>query len=128
MPSRSREQVNCFASEDAYNMNDSWDGSEERKKSQTKKFDPKLIKYTYLERIEIEQKNRKRPGIATYHLEKSEDQIKAEQKKFDQKKISHGEKRYFYEDTTFLSNTCPGSGAHNPHVQFQSNSGNQEEG
>jgi hypothetical protein len=34
-------------------MNDSWDGEKLRKESLQKKTDPKLMKYTYLEQIEI---------------------------------------------------------------------------
>lgn len=54
-------------------MNDSWDGSDDIKKSKNKKIDPKVMKYTYIERIEMDQKNRKVPGVATYKLEKTMD-------------------------------------------------------
>jgi hypothetical protein len=101
---------------DVYKMNDSWDGEKDRKKSSQKKLDPKVIKYTFSEQIEIEQKNRKKPGIGTYYLNKTDDQIKAEIKKLSEKKKHEGQKRYFYEDTEFVSNLVPGSGAHNPHV------------
>jgi hypothetical protein len=52
-------------------MKDSWDGDKLRKKSLQAKRDPKLIKYTYLDQIEIEQKNLKKPGIATYRIQKT---------------------------------------------------------
>lgn len=32
------------------------------------------------------------------------------------KKVSHGPKRYFYEDTQYLSNQHPGAGSENPHL------------
>jgi|JI10StandDraft_1071094.scaffolds.fasta_scaffold927860_1 hypothetical protein len=32
------------------------------------------------------------------------------------KKVAHGPKRYFYEDTEFLSNHHPGAGSENPHL------------
>ena len=48
-----------------------WNFDKERKKGESKKIDSTLIKYTYLDRIEMEQKNRKAPGICTYSLEKS---------------------------------------------------------
>ena len=32
------------------------------------------------------------------------------------RKFSMGEKRYFYEDTEFMSNKSPGPGMHNPHL------------
>lgn len=105
-------------------MTDSWDGEKDRKKSAQKKLDPKTMKYTYIERIEMEQKSRKRPGIATYHIVKTDEQVKAEQKKLSEKKQHDGQKRYFYEDTEFVSNLVPGAGAHNPHVRQSINSGN----
>jgi len=49
VPGSSKTAINL----DAYHMTDSWDGSADRKKSQSKKFDPKLLKYSYLDRIEI---------------------------------------------------------------------------
>ncbi len=42
-----------------------------RKFGERRKLDKNLIKETYLDRIEIEQKNRKSPGICTYSIEKS---------------------------------------------------------
>ena len=48
-----------------------WATEAERKKGEKNKVDSKLIKYTYLDRIEMEQKNRKSPGVCAYSLEKS---------------------------------------------------------
>ncbi len=45
-----------------------WDFTQIKKWGERNKVDPKLIKYSYLERIEMEQKNRKSPGICTYSL------------------------------------------------------------
>lgn len=97
-------------------MGDSWDGESDRKKSSQKKIDPKVIKYTFIERIEIEQKNRKRPGICAYNINKTDAEIKADIKKMAERKMSEGQKRYFYEDTEYVSNLVPGAGSHNPHV------------
>lgn len=40
--------------------------------SKFRKIDKKLIKRTFLEDIEQEQKSRKKPGVCTYSLEKSQ--------------------------------------------------------
>ncbi len=62
-------------------------------------MDPKLSKYTYLDRIEMEQKNRKSPGICTYSLEKSLKEVDADNEKMKKQKVSVGEKIYFYQNT-----------------------------
>lgn len=49
----------------------SWDFEKIRKSGSNLKVDRKLSKNTYLDFIEITQKNRKSPGICTYNLEKS---------------------------------------------------------
>lgn len=67
-----------------------WDFEKLKKMSTKVKVDPKLIKYTYLERIEMEQKNRKSPGICTYSLEKSIKEKDEEKEKLKKRKVSVG--------------------------------------
>lgn len=45
-----------------------WDFSSAKKTAYHRKMDPKLIKETYLDKIEINQKKRKIPGVCTYSL------------------------------------------------------------
>lgn len=64
----------------------------------------------------MEAKNRKTPAPGSYNLNKTDTQIKQELQKWKTKKISHGPKRYFYEDTEFMSHLHPGAGSENPHL------------
>jgi len=54
-----------------------WDFEKMKKASMKFKIDSKLIKYTYLDQMEIEQKNRKSPGVCAYSLEKSQKEKEA---------------------------------------------------
>ena len=56
---------------DKHGSNSPWSFEKEQRISKHRNLDPKLRKNTYLEQIETEQKNRKKPGICTYSLEKS---------------------------------------------------------
>lgn len=58
------------------------------------------------------------PGVSTYKLEKSLDEINKILEKNKSKKISYGEKRYFHEDTSYLSARVPGAGFYNPHDEI----------
>ncbi len=51
-----------------HGSNKEWDFSSERKISLHRKMDPKLTKNTFLQKIEIDQKKRKVPGVCTYSL------------------------------------------------------------
>jgi cytochrome c553 len=64
------------------------------------KIDTSLKKYTYLDLIETEQKNRKKPAPGDYKQYASDADIKDMQLKLDQrcKKRRVSQKRYFYED------------------------------
>ncbi len=53
-------------------MKDSFDQKINKKKGTHTKIDEKLMKYTYIERIEMEQKNRKKPAPGSYNLNKSQ--------------------------------------------------------
>lgn len=64
----------------------------------------------------MEQKNRKKPAPGEYNLNKTDQQIKKELKSMKSKKITHGEKRFFYENFEHLSNSVPGMGTYNPHL------------
>ena len=55
----------------AHGAQKEWDFEKMRKNGERIKVDNKLIKYSYLDRIEMEQKNRKSPGVCAYSLEKS---------------------------------------------------------
>ena len=55
----------------AHGAQKEWDFEKMRKNGERIKVDSKLIKYSYLDRIEMEQKNRKSPGVCAYSLEKS---------------------------------------------------------
>ena len=86
-----------------------------KKNAEKIKVDPKLVKYSYLDRIEMEQKNRKSPGVCAYSLEKSMKEKDAEIERMKKKKQSVGEKVYFYMNTEKLSEIVPGPGMHSPH-------------
>lgn len=92
-------QVSKYTKLDAHGENRPWSFEKEALISKHRKKDPSLIKYTYLERIEMEQKNRKAPGVCAYSLEKSlkekDDAVKA----LSKKKNFVGEKHFFYDDT-----------------------------
>lgn len=79
-----------------YNLKDPWDQAQNQKEGNTKKIDPSLMKYTYLQRIEMEQKNRKKPAPGSYNLNKTDSEIKEQLKKMKGKKVSYGPKRYFF--------------------------------
>lgn len=59
----------------------------------------------------MEEKNRKTPAPGSYNLNKTDAQVKEEIEKMKTKKIHHGHKRYFYEETEALSNLHPGAGS-----------------
>lgn len=63
----------------------------------------------------MKQKKDPVPAVSTYHLEKSLEDIEKLLEKNRSKVVKQGEKRYFYMDTTFLSDKVPGSGHYNPH-------------
>jgi hypothetical protein len=63
----------------------------------------------------MEQKNRKSPGICSYSLEKSLKEQDAENEKLKKRKVSEGEKFYFYQNTERLSEGVPGAGNYCPH-------------
>ena len=54
---------------------DPWDQATNQKKSQFNKLDLSLSKYSYLDRIQMEQKNRATPAPGSYHLNKTDEQI-----------------------------------------------------
>ena len=66
----------------------------------------------------MEEKNRKKPAPGAYNLNKTDSQIKEELDKMKTKKSHQGPKRYFYEDTEFLSHHDPGPGSRNPHYEI----------
>ena len=76
--------------EDVHGDNKAWSFSRFESLSKKRKMDPKLIKYSYLDRIEIEQKKRKIPGVSTYSLEKSYKEKVAEAENMNQKKKNLG--------------------------------------
>lgn len=100
-----------------YNLKDPFDQETNQKRGKFNKLDKDLIKYTYIERIEMEQKNRKTPAPGDYNLSKTNDQIQEELKVLKSKKKSVGEKRFFYEDFEHLSQSVPGMGVYNPHLE-----------
>ena len=109
---------NFFIYSAAHSSQEPWDFKKAHEKGKSIKIDKDLSKNTYIEQIEREQKNRKKPGIGTYSIEKS---IKDKQKEIqDLKKrvIKAGQKRYFYENTENLSNIVPGAGNYNPHDEI----------
>lgn len=82
-----------------YNLGDPWDQEKNKKSGTNRKIDPKLIKYSYLDRIEMEEKNRKTPAPGSYNLNRTDAEIKEDLEKMRSKKVHYGPKRYFYEDT-----------------------------
>lgn len=73
-----------------YNLKDPFDQEINRKRGKFNKLDKDLIKYTFLERIEMEQKNRKTPAPGDYNLAKTNDQTQEELKVWKSKKRSVG--------------------------------------
>ena len=73
-----------------HNYQKEWESSEMKRLSNKYKMDPKLIKYTYLQRIQMEQKNRKSPGVCAYSLEKSFKEQQVQLEKLQKKKESVG--------------------------------------
>ena len=73
-----------------HNYQKEWESSEMKRLSNKYKMDPKLIKYTYLQRIQMEQKNRKAPGVCAYSLEKSFKEQQVQLEKLKKKKESVG--------------------------------------
>ena len=73
-----------------HNFQKEWESSEMKRLSNKYKMDPKLIKYTYLQRIQMEQKNRKSPGVCAYSLEKSFKEQQVQLEKLQKKKESVG--------------------------------------
>lgn len=55
-----------------HSLKDPWDQSVNQKRSMFNKLDQSLSKYTYIDRIEMEQKNRKTPAPGSYNLNKTE--------------------------------------------------------
>ena len=56
-----------------HTFKDPWDQSLNQKKSQYNKLDKSLSKYSYLDLIDTEQKNRTTPAPGSYNLEKTEE-------------------------------------------------------
>jgi len=54
-----------------HNLGDPWDQSINRKKSVTNRLDKSLSKYSYLDLINTEQKNRATPAPGSYSLNKT---------------------------------------------------------
>ena len=100
-----------------YNMKELFDQTANKKEAKKYPMDPKLMKYSYHDRIQMEEKNRKKPGVGTYNLNKTDKEIKEENEEFKNRKKHIGDKRFFYEDTEFNSTEAPGMGSHNPHLQ-----------
>lgn len=75
---------------------DPWDQADNRKRSAFNKMDASLSKYTYLDRIAIEQKNRASPAPGSYSLNKSEEQIQNHLKELKSRKRFEGSKHFFY--------------------------------
>lgn len=73
-----------------YNLKDPFDQEANQKRGKFNKLDKSLVKYTYLERIQMEQKNRKTPAPGEYNLTKTEDEIKDDLKVLKSKKKSVG--------------------------------------
>jgi len=96
--------------------NKEWNFEQIRKKNEKNKVDPKLSKYTYLDRIEMEQKNRKSPGVCAYSLEKSQKEKQADLEKLKKKKVHQDERTFFYMDTEKMSDSVPGPGNFCPNL------------
>lgn len=69
--------VKALPAPSTYNLKDSFDQSINKKKGPTRKINSSLSKYTYLDRIEMEAKNRKSPAPGSYNLNKTDSEIKA---------------------------------------------------
>ena len=54
-----------------HTLKDPWDQTINKKKSNLNKLDLSLSKYTYLDLIKTEQKNRKKPAPGSYNLNKT---------------------------------------------------------
>ena len=101
----------------AHGQQKEWDFEKLKKKGANIKVDPKLSKYTYLDQIETEQKNRKVPGICTYSLEKSLKEKELEADKYKKKPVQKDlEKPVFFQNTERLSEGVPGAGQYCPHL------------
>ena len=99
-----------------YKMRDVWLLTEDQKKKVgRRKVDSSLSKYTYIDGIVTEEKNRGKPGVGTYNLRRSESDLKEELARLKTRKYYIGPKRFFYEDHEHLSNVHSGMGAYNPH-------------
>ena len=71
----------------AHGAQNGWNFEELKKQGEKYKVDSKLSKYSYLDRIEMQKKSRKSPGIGTYSLEKSIKEKDEEAEKLKKKKI-----------------------------------------
>lgn len=107
--------VKALPSPGDHTLKDPWDQTVNQKKSQHNKLDLSLGKYTYLDLIATEQKNRATPAPGSYNLNKTDEEINKDQADLKTKKIYEGSKHFFYEDTEYLSNVAPGMGSYNPH-------------
>jgi hypothetical protein len=58
------------------------------------------------------------PGVGSYNLLPTDDQIKKQKNILKQKKIKISEKSTPFMNTAYLSSLYPGPGAHNPQVRF----------
>lgn len=56
--------------------------------------------------------------MCTYSLEKSQKEKDAAVELMKKKKIFEGDKHFFYQDTEYIADRSPGSGAHNPHDEI----------
>jgi hypothetical protein len=73
----------------------SWDFEKLRKKGSQLKVDRTLTKSTYLDFIELNQRNRKSPGVCAYNLSKSLKE-KEEAMKSTKRTTSLGDRIFFY--------------------------------
>lgn len=111
--------VKALPSPGDHTLRDEWDQTNNLKKSKQNKLDLSLSKYTYLDRIAIEAKNRASPAPGSYQLNKTEEEIQKHLAELKSKKRYEGSKHFFYEDTEHLSNRTPGMGSYNPHEEVQ---------
>lgn len=107
--------VKALPSPADHQLGDPWDQSENKKKSAHNKLDLSLSKFTYLDRIAMEEKNRSSPAPGNYNLNKTEEQIKKQLDDLKSKKRYEGDKHFFYQNTEQLSSQVPGMGSYNPH-------------
>ena len=63
--------VNALPAPGDHKLQDPWDQTINKKKSNLNKLDLSLSKYTYLDLIKTEQKNREKPAPGTYNLNKT---------------------------------------------------------